>query len=125
MLVPSSTSGALHNLFGDTNVVHVDVDATGAPRLVNVQRGDRVKEVLSYVAFHEDELLRSVRRKVESALQQGRMSYEESALFWNRYEEGLQGYTYLTRNRLEAPSAPPASPQQETPRREDPAQLPH
>lgn len=89
--------GDMHNLFGDTNTVHVDLDDTGRVRLSHVLRGDRVKEVLSYVEYFEDDLLRSLRRHVEDALDAGRMSYEESALFWSRYEQGLHGYTYLTR----------------------------
>ncbi len=88
--------GDMHNLFGDTNVVHVDLDANGRPRLTHVLRGDRVKEVLSYVEYFEDEVLRNLRRHVEESLELGRMSYEESALFWRRYEAGLRGYTYLT-----------------------------
>ncbi len=89
--------GDMHNLFGDTNTVHVDLDDTGRVRLSHVLRGDRVKEVLSYVEYFEDDLLRTLRRHVEDALDAGRMSYEESALFWSRYEQGLHGYTYLTR----------------------------
>ena len=89
--------GDMHNLFGDTNVVHVDVDDRGRPRLVHMQRGDQAKEVLSYVEYFEEDLLRSLRRHVEDALDAGRMSYEESAMFWARYEAGLRGYTYLVR----------------------------
>jgi arginine decarboxylase len=88
--------GDMHNLFGDTNVVHVDLDEKGRTRLVHVLRGDRVKEVLSYVEYFEEDLLRSLRRSVEDSLEAGRMTYEESAAFWERYEAGLRGYTYLT-----------------------------
>ena len=87
----------MHNLFGDTNIVHVDVDERGKPRLVHVLRGDRVQDVLSYVNYDERDLMRSLRGHVEAALGDGRMSYEESALFLARYQQGLQGYTYLTR----------------------------
>ncbi|MEZ6004092.1 MAG: biosynthetic arginine decarboxylase [Planctomycetota bacterium] len=89
--------GDMHNLFGDTNVVHVDLDSRGRPRLSHVVRGDRVKEVLSYLEYFEEDLLRNLRRHVELALEQERMSYEDSAQFWARYEQGLVGYTYLTR----------------------------
>jgi arginine decarboxylase len=89
--------GDMHNLFGDTNTVHVDLDVDGKPRLTHVIRGDRVKEVLRYVDYAEDELLRKLRSHVEDALDAGRITYEESALFWRRYEEGLHGYTYLER----------------------------
>ena len=98
--------GDMHNLFGDTNVVHVDVDEHGQARLEHVIRGDRVKDVLSYVEYFEDDLLRNLRKHVESALKAGRMDYEESALFWRRYEEGLRGDTYLATgggNRKTAP----------------------
>lgn len=88
--------GDMHNLFGDTNVVHVDLDDRGRTRLTHVLRGDRVKEVLSYVEYFEDDLLRSLRASVEDSLEAGRMTYEESAAFWERYEAGLRGYTYLT-----------------------------
>ncbi|MCP3917540.1 MAG: biosynthetic arginine decarboxylase [bacterium] len=112
--------GDMHNLFGDTNTVHVDVDASGKPRLTHVLRGDRVKDVLSYVEYFEEDILRGLRRHVEDALDEGRMSYEDSALFWDRYEAGLRGYTYLTR--LRRPEGP-ARPHQETKQLEDPAQL--
>ena len=100
--------GDMHNLFGDTNVVHVDVDDRGRPRLAHVQRGDRVKEVLSYVEYFEADLLRSLRRHVEDALEAGRMSFEESALFWSRYEAGLHGYTYLTPRAVPRPVPAPS-----------------
>jgi arginine decarboxylase len=88
--------GDMHNLFGDANVVHVDLDANGRPKLSHVLRGDRVKEVLGYVEYFEADLLRSLRGHVEDALEKGRMTYEESADFWARYESGLRGSTYLT-----------------------------
>jgi len=96
--------GDMHNLFGDTNVVHVDVDVQGRPRLVNVQRGDQVKEVLAYVEYFEEDLLRSLRRHVEDALDAGRMSLDESARFFARYEAGLHGYTYLARGAVPTPA---------------------
>ncbi len=87
--------GDMHNLFGDTNVVHVDLAENGTPKLVHVLRGDRVSEVLKYVDYSEDDLLRQLRGHVEDALQAGRLTLEESALFWQRYESALAGYTYL------------------------------
>jgi arginine decarboxylase len=95
--------GDMHNLFGDTNVVHVDLDERGRPRLSNILRGDRVKEVLSYVEYFEEDLLRSLRGHVEDALEAGRMTFEESGAFWERYEAGLRGYTYLTHQDTPAP----------------------
>ncbi|MEM8711881.1 MAG: biosynthetic arginine decarboxylase, partial [Planctomycetota bacterium] len=99
--------GDMHNLFGDTNIVHVDISPAGAPKLVHVMRGDRVREVLEYVDYSEAELLRQLRGHVEDALQAGRLTYEESALFWERYESALAGYTYLA-PRNEAPASSPS-----------------
>ncbi len=87
--------GDMHNLFGDTNIVHVDVGPRGEPRLTHVLRGDRVREVLAYVDYSEADLLKQLRGHVEDALEAGRLTYEESAMFWERYETALGGYTYL------------------------------
>ncbi|MGD2017611.1 MAG: biosynthetic arginine decarboxylase [Planctomycetota bacterium] len=92
--------GDMHNLFGDTNTVHVDLDEAGRSKLTHVIRGDRVREVLEYVDYSEADLLRQLRGHVEDALHAGRLTYEESALFWRRYEDALASYTYLR------PSAP-------------------
>ena len=96
--------GDMHNLFGDTNIVHVDVDAQGRPKLVHVLGGDRVKDVLGYVEYVEKDLLTSLRGHVEHALAANRMSYEESAHFLRRYETALRGSTYLTRRELDEPA---------------------
>ncbi len=102
--------GDMHNLFGDTNVVHIDTDENGRTKLVHVSRGDRVKDVLSYVDFVEKDLLSDLRRSLELALDEDRITYEESALIWKRYESAFHGYTYLTRGRQE----PQTSAQQRT-----------
>jgi arginine decarboxylase len=87
--------GDLHNLFGDTNTVHVRLGPTGEVLLDSVIKGDTVREVLNYVQFNSDALLSKLRRDVEAALREGRMSYEESGALVKFYEEGLHGYTYL------------------------------
>jgi len=87
--------GDLHNLFGDTNTVHVRLSATGEVILDSVFKGDTVREVLNYVQFSSDALVQKLRRDVETALREGRMTYEESGSLLRFYEEGLHGYTYL------------------------------
>ena len=91
--------GDMHNLFGDTNVVHVDLDDGGRPRLTHVLRGERVQDVLEYVEYFESDLLANLRRSVEKSLEEDRITFEESALLYRRYEAGLHGYTYLTRDK--------------------------
>ena len=87
--------GDLHNLFGDTNTVHVRLGPAGEVILDSVIKGDTVREVLHYVQFNADSLVIKLRRDVETALREGRLTYEESGSLLRFYEEGLHGYTYL------------------------------
>jgi arginine decarboxylase len=87
--------GDLHNLFGDTNAVHVSVDENGHVDLDAVIKGDTVREVLNYVQYSSEELLSKMRKDVEKAVRLGRISLEESRLLLRFYETGLEGYTYL------------------------------
>src|SRR5229473_1414844 len=87
--------GDLHNLFGDTNAVHVQLDANGAVVIDAVIRGDTVREVLDYVQFQSKVLLEQFRKDVEAAVRDGRMGYEDSGALLRFYEDGLNGYTYL------------------------------
>jgi arginine decarboxylase len=87
--------GDLHNLFGDTHAVHVSLDDRGSVVLDHVIKGDTVKEVLDYVEFDADMLVRKLRHDVEHAVREGKISYEESGRLLEFYEDGLHGYTYL------------------------------
>jgi arginine decarboxylase len=87
--------GDLHNLFGDTNAVHVSLDDDGEINLDAVIKGDTVREVLAYVQYSADELLAGMRKDVERAVRAGKISLEESRLLLRFYESGLEGYTYL------------------------------
>ncbi|HLG99249.1 MAG TPA: biosynthetic arginine decarboxylase [Bryobacteraceae bacterium] len=87
--------GDLHNLFGDTNAVHVSLGDNGDVILDTVIRGDTVREVLDYVQFSAKTLLEEFRRDVEAALREGKIGYEESGRLLRFYEDGLNGYTYL------------------------------
>jgi arginine decarboxylase len=89
--------GDLHNLFGDTDAVHVKID-DGDYRVEHVVEGDSVAEVLSYVQYSKEDLVSRVRRAVEVALREKRLTMAESGRLMRRYEEGLEGYTYLTVN---------------------------
>jgi arginine decarboxylase len=87
--------GDMHNLFGDTNAVHVSLNDAGEVELDTVVRGDTVAEVLDYVQFNARTLLDMFRRDIERAVREGRIGYEESGRLLKFYEEGLYGYTYL------------------------------
>jgi arginine decarboxylase len=87
--------GDLHNLFGDTNAVHVSLDETGEINVDTVIKGDTVREVLHYVQYSADELAARMRKDVERAVRAGKISLEESRQLLKFYESGLEGYTYL------------------------------
>src|SRR5258707_1722987 len=83
------------NLLGDTNAVHVSVDETGRFTVDEVVEGDTVREVLQYVQFSADDLKRAMRKSVERALRDQKLTIDESRVLLKFYENGLEGYTYL------------------------------
>jgi len=103
--------GDLHNLFGDTNCIYVEL-AEDRYRVKHVEGGDAVSEVLAYMEFDKRDLLQRVRKSCEDAMWHTRITPEETALLLKRYEEGLNSYTYLaSRPSLgdAQASAPPAA----------------
>jgi arginine decarboxylase len=87
--------GDLHNLFGDTNTVHVSLDAEEGYVIQDVVPGDSVTDVLRYVRYTKNDLVSRVRHATEAAMRAKRMTLEESRHLLRRYESGLSGYTYL------------------------------
>lgn len=87
--------GDMHNLFGDTNAVHVTIGEDGQYFIEHVVDGDTVSEVLSYVQYSSEALVARLRRTVEDAVRRKVITFHESAEFLRRYEAGLKGYTYL------------------------------
>ncbi|NER51896.1 MAG: biosynthetic arginine decarboxylase [Symploca sp. SIO1B1] len=85
--------GNLHNLFGDTNAVHIRLTPRGY-EIEQVVKGDTVTEVLGYVQYDAEDLLESVRRRTEQALQEHQITIEESQLLLQNYERSLSSYTY-------------------------------
>jgi len=90
--------GDLHNLFGDTDAVHVRIDENGGYHVDHVVEGDDVSEVLHYVQYDRRALIEKVRVTAEQALRSGRIGIEDSARLRKRYESALSEYTYLTRD---------------------------
>jgi len=83
--------GDLHNLFGDTNAVHIKATEKGY-EITDMVHGDTVTEVLNYVQFQASDLLQTFRRKVSNAAE---LSRQEANTFIADYVAGLEGYTYL------------------------------
>jgi arginine decarboxylase len=87
--------GNLHNLFGDTNAVHIKQTPKGY-QIEHVVKGDTMKEVLSYVQYDSEDLIENIRRRTEQALQDQKITLQESQLLLQNYERSLSGYTYLS-----------------------------
>ena len=86
--------GDLHNLFGDTNAVHVRVEDYGYS-VSNVIKGDAITDVLRYLQYDPEEMIERVRKQAERALNAGRMSLDQLRAFMAHYDRSLRGYTYL------------------------------
>ena len=87
--------GDLHNLFGDTNAVHVSLDGDAQVMTDAVIAGDTVAEVLKYVQFSSDTLTDRLRKLTELAVREGRVDEEEAGRLMKFYEGAFRGYTYL------------------------------
>ncbi len=87
--------GNLHNLFGDTNAVHIHMTPKGY-QIEHVVKGDTMTEVLGYVQYDAEDLIENIRRRSELALQEGSITIEEAQLLLQHYEHSLNHYTYLS-----------------------------
>ncbi len=87
--------GNLHNLFGDTNAVHIKLNPKGY-QIEHVVKGDTMKEVVGYVQYDAEDLMENIRKKSEQALQEKRITLQESQRLMQNYESSLGRYTYLS-----------------------------
>lgn len=89
--------GDMHNLFGDTNAVHISVNKDGY-EIAQVIDGETVADVLDYVEYSPKKLVRNVEAWVTNSMKKGIITPEEGRQFLNNYRSGLYGYTYLERD---------------------------
>ncbi len=89
--------GDMHNLFGDTNAVHISVykDRYEIDRIID---GETVADVLDYVQFNPKKLVRNVEAWVTASMKAGKISPEEGREFLSNYRSGLYGYTYIEKD---------------------------
>jgi len=87
--------GDLHNLFGDTNAVHVRLDEDGDPIIEDVIKGDTVREVLTSVQYSGEDLMERLRKDVEKGVKQGKITLTEARQMQRFFEAALDGYPYL------------------------------
>ncbi|MBD5285129.1 MAG: biosynthetic arginine decarboxylase [Bacteroides sp.] len=86
--------GDMHNLFGDTNAVHINV-YKDRYEIDQIIYGETVDEVLDYVQYNPKRLVRNVETWVTSSMKAGKITPEEGREFLSNYRSGLYGYTYL------------------------------
>ena len=86
--------GNMHNLFGDTNAVHISLDGED----YNIEKtidGETVADVLEYVQYDPKQLVRRLESWVSKAVKEGKITQGEGKEFISNYRAGLYGYTYL------------------------------
>lgn len=87
--------GGLHNLFGDTNVVHVELNKQGEWEILKHVEGDTIEEVLGYVEYNPEKLQEHLQESIEKAVRAGKLSPSESAGIKRKFKMALESYTYL------------------------------
>lgn len=89
------TLGDLHNLFGDTNVVTVELQSDGRFELMHEQEGDTVAEVLTYVEYEPRRLVDGFKAIVERAVHDGAISARDRRAMIEAFKDSIHGYTYF------------------------------
>lgn len=87
--------GGLHNLFGDTNVVHAELADNGQWELSSFVPGDTIEEVLHYVQYNTEKLMIQLYELIEHSIKSGKISLVESAQVKKMFKQALESYTYL------------------------------
>ncbi len=88
------TLGDLHNLFGDTNVITIDLKADGGFELLHEQEGDTISEVMSYVEFDPMDCVAAFRKMVDEAIAKGTLEAGDRKTLMGAYRDSINGYTY-------------------------------
>lgn len=87
--------GDMHNLFGDTDAVHVRFTENGSYRIESLVKGDTISDVLKYVSFEPNEILDQLRNDCEESIVSGNLSSAQARTLMSKFESSIQGYTYL------------------------------
>lgn len=83
--------GDMHNLFGDTDAINVELNEDGSHNLHGAELGDSIEELLAYVHFDIAAMLKTYQQKIDAI----ELSENEKITFFNEMEEGIKGYTYF------------------------------
>ncbi|MHC4553425.1 MAG: biosynthetic arginine decarboxylase [Planctomycetota bacterium] len=89
------TLGDLHNLFGDTNVVSLEISDDDEYTINQEIEGDAVEDVLQYVEYDTKALMVRMKAKAEKAIKAGKLTARDRREVISAFLEGLRGYTYF------------------------------
>ena len=92
--------GNLHNLFGHTHVVHIKMNSKGY-QVQHIVKGDTLTNVLDRAQYNAEELVEKIRCRTEQAIQDDRITLEESQRLLKNYKSSLNRYTYLNAQNTE------------------------
>ncbi len=95
--------GDMHNLFGDTDAIHVSINKNGDYSVEHHVEGDSIYDMLKYVGYHKRELTEKVHRMTEHAVLNEKLSREEAGWLLKNYNQTLVAYTYLSEQRVKRP----------------------
>ena len=87
--------GGLHNLFGDTNAIHIDLHEDETWRFKNLIEGDTIKEILHYMQYDEEQFRSQLHHLTENSVIKKRISNEEALMIKKKYKSSFENYTYL------------------------------
>ncbi|MEZ9891838.1 arginine decarboxylase [Vibrio lentus] len=82
--------GDMHNLFGDTHSVVVNVDESGQANIDYINEGDTVEDMMRYVHIDTDLIRQNYKDLVTAKV----LAQEQQSVL-EELEQGLMGYTYL------------------------------
>ncbi len=87
--------GDMHNLFGDTDAIHVSISRNGNYSVDHYMEGDSIYSMLKYVGYHKRDLMERIHQKTEQAVLNGRLSRSEAGRLLKNFTQALSDYTYL------------------------------
>ncbi len=88
--------GNFHNLFGNTNVIHIDINEDNSYKVKNIIKEDSKAEILQLLDYDSDSLVESIRINTESAIDQKQLTIEEARKLIGQIEISLRNSSYLS-----------------------------
>ena len=88
--------GNFHNLFGKTNVIHIDINQDNSYKVKNIIKEDSKSEILELLDYSSKTLVESIRINTESAIDQKHLTIKEARKLIDQIETSLRKSSYLS-----------------------------